>query len=732
MRIVRRAGVVSLGVVALLAIARPFAAESTEILWDRYGVPHIYAADREAMFYAHGWAQMRNHADLLLRLYGESRGRAAEYWGGDANLELDKWVHLNGVPERARGWYDAQDPQFRKYLDAFARGINDFAAKNPDAIGQAGRVVLPVSGVDVVQHPLRAVHYGYMGSRARMETEVNAMLRSVRAAGMPSVMADGTWQMADGTPCHDPSALCPDAELSAGSNTWAVGPSRSASGNAMLIINPHLSWGHTFYRYMQVHLVGPDYDQVGAPQVGFPVAVVGFNRHTGWGRTVNTIDTVDFYRLTLQGDAYLFDGAARPFDRETRTIKARQADGSMRDERLDVRRSVHGPVVYDQNGLTVAMRVAGLDRPKMLEQWFRMGEARTLEEFQSALRMMSVPMWHANYADDRGHIMFVFDGLVPRRRLHDFQYWSGVVPGDTSDTLWTDYLSFDELPKSIDPASGFHQNANEPPWLMTLPQVDRAKYPAYVAPSGQALPQMRTLRSLRLITEGRKISYEQLIARKHSTRMELADKVLPDLLQAAAGTEAGNVLAKWDRLTDGDSRGAVLFQMFADRYFAAANGGMASKLRVAYDPARPLDSAYGLADPAAAAAALSAAADECRKLYGALDVKWGDVFRFASGSADLPGNGGPGGSGLFRTIAFSRREGNKYYAASGETIVCAIEFGRTQRAQCLLGYGNATQPGSPHLADQLPLMVQKKLLPVRRDKREIEGSVELRERVGGP
>ena len=705
MRLTHGAGIASLGLLVLLWITRPFAAENTEILWDRYGVPHIYAADRESMFYAHGWAQMRNQADLLLRLYGESRGRAAEYWGGEPNLELDRWVQLNGVPDRARSWYDAQDPQFRKYLDAFARGINDFAARNPAAVGQAYRVVLPVSGVDVVQHSLRAVHYGYMGSPARMNTEVNALLKGQRA----SVGEE-----------HN--------ELAAGSNTWAIGPSRSASGNAMLIINPHLSWGNTFYRYMQVHLVGPDYDQVGAPQVGFPVAVVGFNRHTGWGRTVNTIDTVDFFRLTVKDGQYVFDGSARPFERETRTIKVRQPDGSLREERLDVRRSVHGPVVYDQNGVTIAMRVAGLDRPKMLEQWFRMGEARTLEEFQAALRMMSVPMWHANYADDRGHIMFVFDGLVPRRRLHDFQYWSGVVPGDTSETLWTDYLSFDELPKSIDPASGWHQNANEPPWLMTLPTVDRTKYPAYVAPTGESLPQMRTLRSLRMITEGPKITYEQLIAKKHSTRMELADKVLPDLLKAAAGTEAATVLAKWDRLTEVDSRGAVLFQLFVDRYFSAANGGMASKLRVSYDPARPLESAYGLADPASAAAALSAAADECRKLHGTLDVKWGDVFRFASGTADLPGNGGPGGSGLFRTIAFTRRESNKYYAASGETIVCAIEFARTQRAQCLLGYGNATQTGSPHLEDQLPWMVQKKLLPVRRDKKEVEAGLEMRER----
>jgi acyl-homoserine-lactone acylase len=78
--------------------------------------------------------------------------------------------------------------------------------------------------------------------------------------------------------------------------------------------------------------------------------------------------------------------------------------------------------------------------------------------------MMSVPMWHANYADDKGHLMFVFDGLVPRRNGHDYEYWSRVVAGDTSATMWTDYLSFDELPKAIDPAVGWTQNTNQPPW----------------------------------------------------------------------------------------------------------------------------------------------------------------------------------------------------------------------------------------------------------------------------
>src|SRR5947207_11109754 len=81
--------------------ARPLAAGKAEILWDRYGVPHIFAADRESMFYAQGWAQMQAQGNLLLELYGESRGRAAEYWGA-SHVELDRWVQLNGVPERAQ------------------------------------------------------------------------------------------------------------------------------------------------------------------------------------------------------------------------------------------------------------------------------------------------------------------------------------------------------------------------------------------------------------------------------------------------------------------------------------------------------------------------------------------------------------------------------------------------------------------------------------------------------
>ena len=697
---------------AFLSASIAAAAPKAEILWDRYGVPHIFAADRESMFYADGWAQAQAQGNLLLMLYGESRGRAAEYWGA-SHIELDRWVQLNGVPERAQSWYTAQDPVFRTYLDAFARGINDYVKAHPDSIAPQYRIVLPVSGVDVVGHSLRAVHYMYMGSMERMQREVNAYIKGRKQARR--VVAE-------------------EPELTAGSNTWAIGPPHSASGKSMLIVNPHLAWGDTFYRYMEMHLVGPGYDLYGAPQIGFPTPVVGFNQHAGWSRTVNTIDTVDFFALKERDGQYQFDGTLRNYEREAKIIKIKQPDGSLKEERLEIRRAVQGPVVYDKDGVVIAMRVAGLDRPKMLEQWFRMGEATNLEQFKDALRLMSVPMWNANYADDGGHIMMVFDGLVAKRNSGGQAYWAGVVPGDTSNTMWTDYLSFEELPKSIDPPSGFNQNTNEPPWWMTLPPLDASKYPAYVAPPKMGSTLFRTKRSLHMITAEPKISYETLVADKLSTRVELADAVLPDLLKAAAGSsdasvkEAAGVLSQWDRETNINSRGAVLFKIFTDKYFGASNNAdMNSQLRVQFDAMHPVESAYGLADSSKALQALAAAAEECRKTYGSLDIQWGEVNRFGAGTADMPGDGGAGRMGIFRTIDFSKKIGDRFYATHGETIVCAIEFAEKQRAQCALSYGNSSQPGSVHQEDQLPLLVEKRLHPVWRDRAEIEKNLEKRE-----
>lgn len=109
---------------SLMAFAGP---RNVEILWDNFGVAHVYAKDTEGMFFGYGYAQMQSHGDLIFKLYGESRGRGAEYWGGKY-LELDRWVNVNRIPERGLEWYKKQTPQFRRYLDAFAGGRTNMRA----------------------------------------------------------------------------------------------------------------------------------------------------------------------------------------------------------------------------------------------------------------------------------------------------------------------------------------------------------------------------------------------------------------------------------------------------------------------------------------------------------------------------------------------------------------------------------------------------------------------------
>jgi acyl-homoserine-lactone acylase len=147
-----------------------------------------------------------------------------------------------------------------------------------------------------------------------------------------------------------------------GSNGWAIAPSRSASGNAMLLANPHLLWSDLFLWY-EAQLTAPGIDAYGASLVGVPVLNIAFNDYQGWTHTVNTHDGWDAYELTLANGGYQFDGKVRAFETEERILKVRQADGTLRQEPLIVRRSVHGPIIAEKDGKVIALRVVGLDQP---------------------------------------------------------------------------------------------------------------------------------------------------------------------------------------------------------------------------------------------------------------------------------------------------------------------------------------------------------------------------------
>ncbi len=658
-------------------------ARNVEILWDSFGVAHVYAKNADGLFFGYGYAQMQSHANLVLKLYGESRGRGAEYWG-PKGLELDRWVHVNEVPQRAEKWFAMQTPEFQKYLTAFADGMNEYARRHPEAIGAEYKQVLPIRPVDSLTHVHRIVHFSYVSSAARVTSA---------ATGRPLNLA------------------------AQASNAWAIMPKKSANSTPMMLMNPHLPW-QDWYTYYEIQLTAPGMNLYGASQIGFPVLRFAFSDYVGFTQTVNGLDASDLYSVTPDGDGYRFDGARKSFETATSTIKIKQADGSLREEKMLIRKTVHGPVVWDKDGKVLAMKTGGLDRPFLLEQYWKMALAKNFKEYEAQVRRLEVPTFNITYADRDGHAMFLFNGTLPKRKSGDLAYWAGVVPGDTSETLWTGYHSYDELPKTIDPPAGWVQNTNDPPWTSTLPVMDSSKYPPYV--SARELT-MRTLSSLRMLSKDEKLSFEKLVEYKHSTHLELADRILDDLLAAAPETAATRVLKAWDRNADNASPGAVLFEAWAR--------GFRPVYKVPVNAADPLNAPRGLKNTDAAIEALAKAAAEVEKNYGKLDVAYGDVNRFKFRGANLPGNGADGALGAFRVIRYGAPDADKQRSpVHGDTFVAAVEWLKSgPHAQVLVSYGNSSQPGTKHDVDQLPLLSRKALRTAWRLRKDVEAHLESKD-----
>jgi acyl-homoserine-lactone acylase len=669
-------------------------AKGTEILWDRYGIPHMFAPDHASLFYAYGYAQMEAHSELLVRLYTQARGRAAELYG-EQYLDSDRWVRVNGIPELAKQWATQQSPEFAPLLAAFVEGLNAWGAEHSDSLSAAAQAALPFKVEDVLAHGLRVIHYDWLVSASKVESRVKHA-----------------------------------AVDNEGSNEWAIAPSHSANGHSMLLSNSHLQWGD-MHTYFEVQLTAPGVTSYGAVWIGVPVLRQCFTDYLGWTQTTNNPNGADLYNLTLKDGGYVLDGKVHQFEVSKQTIRVRQKDGTLRDEPLTIRKSEHGPVVVDHAGTAVALRVAALDRPRMFEQFWKMGLARNFAEFQDAMRMQQLPLFNTAYADRDGHIMYLYNAAVPVRARGDYQFWAGVVPGDQSELIWSrsKIVPYDQLPKVIDPPAGWVQNSNDMPWTSAYPMLlDSSKFPPYLAPPTGITT--RAQRGIRTLSPPKKLTFEDVKAGKLSTHVETADQFVDDLIAAARslGTDrakkAAEVLAKWHRAADNESDGTLLFYRFligAGNHFHSIGG-----YAIPSDEHRPLDTPRGFADPARAVQVLDTVAGDLEKQYGSLHVKWGDVIRLRRGSSDLPANGAPSLMGAIRTLDFGPFVNGKAEAVHGDTYYAVIEFSRPVHAEALLGYGNWSKVGSKHVDDQLPLFSKKQMRPVWRARNEIEANLESR------
>ncbi len=662
----------------------------TEILWDEWGVPHIYAANNAELFYATGWAQMHSHGNTILKLYAQGRGQAAKYWG-EEYLENDIMIHSLNFPAIANELYENQTLEFKTYVQKYVDGMNDYARSNSGSISAENKLVFPISKEDIFTHYLYVVYSRFIAGRD-LGTVAN-------------------WE-------HT------------GSNTYAVGKSRSASGNAMLVMNPHLPW-YDEWLFYEAHYNAPGLNLYGATLLGAPILSIAFNEYLGWSHTNNTIDNSDLYELQLKDGGYVLDGEVNYFDERKVKLDVISKEGIMDIEEITVLSSVHGPVLKQDGDKALAIRLPGLDRAFASTQWWEMGNARNFNQFEAALKEMQIPFFNIMYADKAGDIFYMFNGQVPVRSEGDWDFWRNIVDGTRSELIWNETHPYEDLPKVKNPPQGWLQNANDPPWSSTIPQeIHPEDFPPYMSPVRMTFrPQI----SAKQLANDESITFDELVDYKMSTKVEMAERLLDDLHEAVMTygdnnpllMKADSVLMAWDRHADADSKGMTLFYQWAH----ALGPYNPSIYKTGWDIDRPLTTPDGLSDPQKAVETLAGIAQQFAARGVPLDLPWGFFYRIKYNDIELPANGADGSVGIFR-VAWSEAgptKDGRLVVDGGDTWQAVIEFGDKVKAKVQMSYGNSTQKDSPHYGDQLELFSKKEMRDCYFYREDVEKHVVTRE-----
>lgn len=668
-------------------------------------MPHIRANTLRAGAYGLAWVMSEDYGPRTAMTVLRASGGMGRVFGRDS-IESD--FAASRDRQRAMETFHQLDEATRDVYQGFAEGLNRYIELNPEDFPPG----MPrFTGYDIAAQDIGGTAGGAIRSYQRM-LDPWARDSSRRATGSQ----------------EDEQAVD-----NVGSNAWAFAPSRTKSGRAILLRNPHLAWNAGYY---EAHLTVPGVvDFYGDFRIGGPFLVIGgFNRHLGFATTNNGQDLDQLYVLDAdpnQPAHYLFDGASVPLRRELATVTYRDG-GTMATETREYWVTPLGPVVNRANGKIHVVKTAGEGDFRAGEQFLRMMRATSLAEWQDAMRMRARMTSNFTYADRAGNIYYIWNAALPLLP-HPPAVDTMAVPARETRQVWTRYVPFDSLPQVLNPKGGYVHNENSSPhWTNLRAALDTNNaYPNLEAPSLS----LRSQHGLELVGGTKKLTLEDVIRMKHSYRMLLADRVKPDLMAAVKATQpTGDVAAalalleKWKNTSEPESRGGALFEVWWQRY----GQGFPDSLRYArrWQKSDPTRTPVGLSDRTKAAEAFSWAVTETARRYGRWDVTWGEVHRVRRGPVDVPVGGCGGALGCFRVLNFTRDPDGKLSANGGDGWVLAVEFTDVPKAYSVLAYGQSPDTTSRWHADQAELFARGELKRVVFTEKDIDSQAVVRYRPG--
>ncbi len=702
-------------------------ASEVTIVRDEWGIAHVFGRSDAAAVFGALYAQAEDDFHRIEHNYLVALGRLAEAEGDSATYS-DLRQRLFVDPDALKRAYAHSPGWLKSLMQAWADGLNFYLFMHP------------------AEKPAVITRFEPWMALSFTEGSIGGDIESIDLRQLAQFYPEHDAPTADAAAhvaSQSAAARTEEASLG-GSNGFAIAPRLSATGHALLWINPHTS----FYFRAELQMASDEgLDAYGAATWGQFFIYQGFNTHNGWMHTSYGGDAVDEYAETLVDSGskrfYRYGAGSRPVEIAAIDIKVRRGAGLI-TKRFTVYRTHHGPVVRAQGDKWIAVKIL-LDPVHALEQSYLRTKTTDYASFRKTQDMRTDTSNNTVYADGAGNIAYFHGNFIPKRDPR-FDY-TLPVDGSNPATEWQGPHPLEETITLLNPSNGWIQNTNDWPFSAAGAQSPkRESYPAYMWTRGE---NPRGLHALEVLEHIHDVTLDRLIAAGYDPHLTAFDALLPGLFGAYDRLAADDsrrqtlkepiaALRAWDLRTSADSEaetiaifwGRTLLHANEERALAAHEGTYDFLLAHLTDEER--------------LAALETARARLQEDFGRWRLPWGEVNRYQRLTGDivqpfndlqpsLPVGFAPGQWGALASFdSLEPRTTKRIYGSVGNSFIAAVEFGPTVRAKALMTGGESGQPASPHFSDQAQRYCEGRFRDVWFSREDVMAHAQRRYHPGEP
>lgn len=665
-------------------------AQQVTIIRDKWGIAHVYGkTDADAVF-GMLYAQCEDDFKRVEMNYIEKLGRLSEI-KGQSVLYNDLEIKLLIDVEEAKADYKKAAPWLKKLLNSYADGINFYLHNHPEV------------------KPALLTHFEPWFPLLWTDGSIGAISTADLSIGELKAFYSGNTDKV--------AYIEREKDVQTGSNGFAIAPSKTASGNAILYINPHT----TFYFRPEIQMSSEEgLNAYGAVTWGQFFIYQGFNENCGWMHTSSNVDVADMYaeKIVTKNNKlfYEYDSKLVPVIEKKISIKYLE-NGKLIPKTFTTYYTNHGPIMAGRDGKWISLKSNNRSMKSLEQSWVRT-KSKSFQDYKKAMDLKANTSNNTVYADKEGNIAYWHGNFVPVRdkKLN----WSKVMDGTTPATQWKGLHEVSEIVHSYNPVNGWLQNCNSTPYTVAGANSPKEEnYLPYMAPDGESF---RGLNAVRLLSKGNNYTLDKVIADGYDNKLTAFEFLIPALISSFEKNISANnllynelsepisLLKNWDYYAQENSVATTLAVEWAYK--------LDPIIQKVYTNEGELDQVENTINFTKNATfdqllpPLLMAINELKNKFGTWQIPWGEINRFQRTSGEismtyndtvesLPISYGPAIWGSLPAFKSSyQKDTKKRYGTNGNSFVCAVEFGTKLKAKSLLAGGNSGDLKSKHFYDQ--------------------------------